>query len=196
MSSLGSGSFSPGQEAALDLTMTAAATERSNRPRNWVVLALLLFIIALGYLVWIIVSRGESALKLSKARNDYKNLQTLAQEYKASFDPVAASLLEPNPNVISLLQTHLDELGLKVIPSVGSQTRTIPAGYVSKQYVVNFLETDPNKLLQFLSRVTTDPKLAGIDIFSIKLTPGFKIPDGPVGWNLAVTFKRWQRDVF
>lgn len=194
MSTLGSGSFSPSQEAALDLTMTAAATERSNRPRNWIVLALVLLVVSLGYLAWIITSSGESSAKVTKARNDFKNLQSLVQQFKANFDPAAASLLDPNPSVTNLLQTHAEELGIRdVIASAGNDTRNIK-GYVSKQYSVNFSEKDPNLLLQYLSRVTTDPRLAGLDIWRMKLLPGFRLASGSIGWSLEVGFKRWQRD--
>ncbi|MBC7771269.1 MAG: hypothetical protein H7210_02120 [Pyrinomonadaceae bacterium] len=194
MSTLGTGSFTPGQEAALDLTMTAAATERSNRPRNWVVLAMLLFVVSLGYLLWIIASGGESMARLSKARNDYKNLDALVQQFKVSFDPAAASLLDPNPSVTNLLQTHAEQLGITdVIASPGKETRN-NRGYVAKQYSMRFIEKDPNLLIQYLSNVTTDPKLAGLDIWSLKFTPGFKLPNGSVGWNLEVGFIRWQRD--
>jgi len=194
MSTIDTGPFSQGQEASLDLTMAAAATERSNRPKNWVILSLLLLVISVGYLAWILASRGASAAKLSKARNDYKNLDTLVQQFKASFDPAAASLLDPNPSVTNLLQTHAEDLGIKdTLASAGNDTRNIK-GYVSKQYSMNFIEKDPTVLLQFLSRVTTDSKLAGLDIWSLKLTPGFKLPNGSVGWSLEVRFKRWQRD--
>jgi hypothetical protein len=132
--------------------------------------------------------------KVFKARNDYKNLTTLVEQFKASFDPVAASLLNPNPNVISLLQSHADEVGFKEIPSAGNDTRNIK-GYVSKQYSVTFLEKDPDLLLKYLSSVISDPKLAGLDIWRLKLTPSpVKLINGNVGWNLEVGFKRWQRD--
>jgi len=198
MSTLGTPSTSSAQDRSLELAMTAMSAERSNRPRILILAAGLLLAIAIAYLGWGLVVSGAAKARLSKARGDYRNLESLVQQVRSNFDPTSTELYKPvtPSNVANKIQTHAESLGMPgVISSTGADIRSVNVkGYVQKQYSVNILEKDPRLLLQWLQKVVQDNEVPGMDISRVKLTPGFKLPSGAVGWNLEVTFKRWQRE--
>ena len=194
MSNLDSSGMGPTRDASLELAMAAASAQNASKPRYLIVFASLMLVFAVAYLLWVITAQGAAARQLNKSQASLDTLKVTIAQVKATYDPESMKRYEPNQRVINQLTTSAEQSGLPgVVPSTAADIRNVK-GYVIKQYSVSLAEKDPAVLLQWLQRVTNDSEIPGLDLARIKLTPGYKLPNGVVGWNMEVTFRRWQRD--
>lgn len=194
MSRLDSNGMGTRPDTSLELAMAAASAQNASKPRYLIVLASLMLVGAAAYLLWVITAQGAAARQLNKSQASLDTLKVTIAQVKTTYDPESMKRYEPNQRVINQLTTSAEQSGLPgVVPSTAADIRNVK-GYVIKQYSVSIAEKDPAVLLQWLQRVTNDSEIPGLDLARIKLTPGYKLPNGVVGWNMEVTFRRWQRD--
>ncbi len=194
MSRLDTTQPSVANDASLELAMAAAAAQNASRPRYLIVTALVLLVGAIGYLLWVVTAQGAAAQQLGRARASLDTMKATVEQVKSVYNPEARKRFEPDPTIINKLTTIAESCGLPgIVPSTAADIRNVK-GYVVKQYSVNMTEKDPAVLLTWLNRVTNDTEIPGLDLARVKLTPGYVLPSGVVGWNMEATFRRWQRD--
>jgi hypothetical protein len=194
MSRIDSGNLGAAPDASLELAMAAASAQNASRPRYLIVLASLLLVGAVAYLLWVITAQGAAAAQLNKAKVNLDTLKATIAQVRSVSDTASRQLYEPNQRVVNLLTTSAEQMGLPgVLPSTAADIRNVK-GYVIKQYSVSLAERDPSLLLAWLKRVTNDSEIPGLDLARVKFTPSFVLDNGKVGWNMEVTFRRWQRD--
>lgn len=194
MSRFDSGSPGGPADSTLELVMAAAAAQNASRPRYLIVAALAFLLGSIAYLVWVIAAQGAAAQQLGRASTNLANVKSTVAQVKEAYNPEARRRFDPDPTIINKLTTIAEACGLPgIVPSTAADIRNVK-GYVVKQYSVNVTEKDPAVLLTWLSRVTGDTEIPGLDLARVKFTPGFVLPSGVVGWNMEATFRRWQRD--
>ena len=117
---------SPSNDAAVELAMAAMARERANRPRHYLLLGALLFAIALGYLLWVVSTRGAAAARFRSARNDFANLESLVAQVRSNYDAASEKLYAPDPKLVNKLETIAESMGLQGIQPASSGTCAWP----------------------------------------------------------------------
>jgi hypothetical protein len=195
-----------GDEARLELAMAAANAERSNRPRHLVLAAAVALLISLVYLFVAMGSRASAASKLEHARIEIVNLEKVVGDVLATTQVGSSDRYAPNSRVIPYLEKFASHVGLPPVEvKPGTENTAGPEGFIQRAYRAVVTEQDPALLLQWVERVShgeplpendkdpPPPPAVGLDISSIKLTPGRTNEDGKVLWSLDINFKRWER---
>jgi hypothetical protein len=166
------------EQATLELAMTAAAAERSNRPRRLVIGAILLLAAATTYTLIALGSRSAAADRAGKESGELASLRVVVANLNALRE-MATALNLPDP------QTTTDE-----------NTTTKAEGFIYRKYNSRIEGAEADLLLRWVSGATSGPgKIAGLQLYSVSLTPGRTLPPPPghAGWNLRAVFSRWER---
>jgi hypothetical protein len=187
---------STAEQARMDLSMAAGASERANRPRMMLYVAVLLLVIAAIYTLAGFSSRQAALGRVAKARKGADDMIKLVNQVKGLQKTLAERGLDPNPRIAFELE-HLAQLsGLTLTGAVTDTpgTATGVAGMSQKRYTARFANQDPAALLQFLNVTQEAPETAGVEFARINLLPGSPDPaTGQVLWNMDVDFSRWER---
>lgn len=184
------------EQARLDLSLAASATERANRPRGPLYIALALLVVAGIYALAGISARQSSMSAVAKARRQSNEIIALVNEVKSFQKALAERGLDPNPHIGAQLEQLAGYSGLHLSSPVADTPapETAVAGMSPKGYRARFDNQDPGALLQFLNATIDAPEVAGVGIRNLELTPGAPDPTtGQVNWNLSVDFIRWER---
>lgn len=186
-----------GADRRLELALEAARSERRNRPVGVVVIAGLLFGVALIY-----VLLAFSALAGAKSRLDATQVKAseavrvasrLAALKAAEASGSGPRAFEKNANLLTDISTQAREAGFKpenidkVIPKSTYVNRPSGTkGVLQRQYSYEVRAEPLPVLLDWLNRCTA--KINGLEVYSVSLTPEAQ------SWFLKVTFSRWERD--
>jgi hypothetical protein len=189
------------EDARFELLMAAAAAERSNRPRALVVAACVLLVLALGYLLVSTVSRAAAVTRLAATRSEVRNLERVVNQLKELQATGTGDIHRAMNTTFGYIEKMAQSVGLPAVQVKSSEGTSGPEGFVLRSYRATVVEQDPEKLLQWINKVEAgdlvpnDPidPTPGLQVGTIKLTPGKVLESGKVGWNLDVTFKRWER---
>lgn len=189
---------SAADQARLELSLAAANTERTNRPRVFLVGAGLLLAIAVIYALTGVSARASALGSVAAARRQTSNVVELTTELRSLQKALDARGVEYNPQ----MPIFLEELARNNGAEPASAIREEPAGtsianMQQKKYRATFVDQDPAHLLAFVNATQTSPLTSGIEISRIDLKPGNpNNPDpatGQLRWRMEVDFTRWER---
>ncbi len=185
----------PTEEARLELTVAAMSAARSNRPRHLVVAGVGLLAIALVYTLLEVGARGAAASEVAQARQDLKNLEQMKQEIVAAQAFGSTDDLKPDRRIVGTLQAMAQASGLPETVTVQEgEPYTKVEGFVQRKYSTKIDDQDPAHVLGWVATVTGEHGVPGLDVAELKLSPGRPLElAGIIGWNLTVTFTRWER---
>lgn len=174
--------------------MSAAASERRNRPKHLLLIPLLLFCVAGLVLAFALFSRETARLRLEQQEMRYDRLvagvvQLRELNLKSRDSDGQNSLGEPITDLLSRMETYSTRAGLQEKPRVPQQRRDSTKGAVRQRYIyTNLTDRSLPALLEWL-RISQD-NVPGLFVYSITLRP---VPSR--GWSMDVTFARWEREV-
>ncbi len=174
-----------------DLAMVAAASERSNRPRNLIFIPFVLFVIASIVLVYAIFTLESGRVNLAGQESRVNNLVKMVVELKELEQSDAADDssggLGPINDFLSRAETYAAEAGLDK-PAVPTTRRDRAEGLVRvRQVYSNVVDQSLPNLLDWVR--LTQERIPGLFVHSLALKPA-----GDRGWSLDVTFARWERE--
>lgn len=185
------------EEARLQVAVVAGATERSNRPR-------FLLFLALAALIGASIYTGLAASRLAKARADaVRPAQTsatvdrLLEELRAAKRADQTDGAAPDPQAAQKLQRLAAQVGLPSSIRLGSGQNHDAPGYVRKRYPVsNFRVPDISPVLDWLQQATGENSvgLTNVELNSIRLRPLRNNPSQTAGWEVDVVFTRLERN--
>lgn len=182
-------------EARFELAMSAAARERRNRPRMFLVLGAAAIIVAGVAAAMGLKARGAAREILAEERASTVQAERLLKELAAmqQKDLGAGSghgIGQPYPNLMSRLEELGQQAGLekavkKPVDSKQSGGK-IPPDVVVRQYDYSNMN-DPSlaNLLDWVRKACAD--VPGLEVY------GLTLKAEPTGWTFSVTFRRWER---
>jgi hypothetical protein len=175
-----------------DLAMVAAASERRNRPKNLIVVPLLLFVIASIMLIYGIFTLESGRVKLQSQEsrvNKLVNNVVILKELEQTGDaPGVEGILDPITDFLTRAETYATDAGLGKAPALPATRRDRFPGFVRvRQVYTNVVDPSLPALLQWV-KITQD-EIPGLFVYSLALKPA-----GDRGWTLDVTFARWERE--
>lgn len=182
------------EDERYEQAMSAAASERRNRPRHLLLIPLLLFCIAGLVLAFALFSRETARLRLEQQEMRYDRLvEGVVQLRQLSLDSQDSnghnSLGEPINDLLSRMETYATQAGLQEKPRVPQQRRDSTRGAVRPRYIYPAMtDRSLSALLDWL-RISQN-NVPGLFVYSITLRP---VPSR--GWSMDVTFARWEREV-
>ena len=178
------------------LTSAATSAARGNRPRWLIYLGALAVLVALIYTGYNLTRRVAAETDLAARRNQYAEVKLEADKLLA----IAAAdealgggdRSKPDARMADNITRIATSLGL-VVGNVteGDDQRANPSKVVKrKRYDFKLNNQPADAAFTWLKRVTAE--LGGVQINRIDISPGDGT-DGRPGWNLSVTFTRWER---
>ena len=178
-------------DARFRIAMTAAARERSNRPRGLVVGASALLALAALICLLGVVSRARAAAGLReedrRARETDRRLNEV-RALRAAQEGESTPAGEPL-GVLELAQRLGDmaqQVGLKDRPQPPREVSETRGRIVIKRYSYQAVRSpDLAPALEWLSRATRE--IPGLELTGLELTPDAS------GWVVAPTLRRWER---
>ncbi|HZW05687.1 MAG TPA: hypothetical protein VFF65_01080 [Phycisphaerales bacterium] len=184
------------EDARALLTSAATGAARTNRPRWLIYLGAAAVLIAACY-------TGYNLTRRVAAEADLASRQSRHAEVKAEVDRINAikaadealgggDRSAPDSRMADKITKIATDLGLAVgNVTEGDDQRANPSKTVKrKRYDFRFNNQPADPIFTWLKRVTAE--LGGVQINRIELSPGDGT-DGRPGWNLSVTFTRWER---
>jgi hypothetical protein len=177
--------------------MTAAAAERSNRPRRLVIGAILLLAAATTYTLIALGSRSAAADRAGKESGELASLRVVVANLNAVTTAESSDEFLPNTKVTQTLREMATALNLPDPQTTTDENTTTKAeGFIYRKYNSRIEGAEADLLLRWVSGATSGPgKIAGLQLYSVSLTPGRTLPPPPghAGWNLRAVFSRWER---
>jgi hypothetical protein len=175
-----------------ELASRAASTERSTRPRHWILLAGLLLVVALGTLVFAVRSSVEASDRLERQQSIFT--QTLESVGRMKALQAAASsggprLSEPSTQVLSRIERAGIDAGLADPVKLPRDTRKDAArpGAVALATRWTYEVRDPNLpvILAWLEACTRT--VPGLEVQSVVVRPEANV------WQVTAVFVKWER---
>lgn len=184
------------EEARLQIAVVAGATERSNRPRFLLLLALIALIGAGLY-------AATAAARLASARDEVRRVREtrvavdrFVQELRAAQSARQTDGATPDPQAAQKLRQIALRVGLPSSINLGSGQNPDAPGYVRKRYTVtNFRVPDIAPVLEWLQQATGENSvgLTNVEINTVRLRP-LRTNQTTASWEVDVTFTRLERD--
>lgn len=185
--------FSPPDDARLELTMAAMRSERRNRPRFLLVVASLVLVASLIHLLWTFTGRATAQAGLNRASSSLANVQGYVSQLTALEEKRSSPRFAPDNDMEGKLMRFAEQVGLgrpQITPKNVSSTFK---GFRRIAYQGVITEADPALLLRWVTESTDGRNFPGLEVETLKLTPGRVLSSGQVGWTLDITFRRWER---
>jgi hypothetical protein len=185
------------QQATMELAMTAASAERSNRPRRLIILALLLLVGATVYTLLALGARAAATSRVAREAGELANLRIVVSGLTSLTAVDSSDEFKPNTTITQTLRERATALGLPDPGTTTDENTTIKAeGFVFRRYNSRIEGVEADALLHWMNDTTSGPnKIPGLQLYSVSLTPGRTLPPPPghAGWNLRAVFSRWER---
>lgn len=175
-----------------DLAMVAAASERSNRPKNLIVIPLLLFVVASIMLIYGLFTLESGRVQLrsqeSRVNNLINNIVILKELEQTGEAPGEEGILDPIPDFLTRAEACATDAKLAKSPALPATRRDRYPGFVRvRQVYSNVVDPSLPALLEWVR--LTQERIPGIFVYSLALKPA-----GDRGWTLDVTYARWERE--
>lgn len=184
-------STSPNRQE-MELIAAAAGAERSNRPRWLIVLAAVLFAIALIYLMTSMGALAQARGGLSKAEEQLATVQDRVEKYRAEATAVAERAV-PEDNATAPKMEQLASLVGLDVQVTDDLDNYNDRGVRRRTLRASLTNADPGLFLSWIHTVVQSDDLRGIQIRTLNMRPQVPRPGEPVGWNVDITFDRLER---
>lgn len=183
------------EQNRLELSVAAAAAERSNRPRHFVVISIICLIAASVALIMAVSARATAASRVAEQRTLTAALDDVINNITTLNDSIASRGTDPDPRVGQKIEALATAADLKLVGGVSDSENTSLAqtGLVQRQYTAKAANQDPLAILNFITSTQTSDQTPGLEIFRLSLRPGAPTDAGTVGWNADMVFTRWER---
>jgi hypothetical protein len=184
---------SSADDSRLELAMAAARSERRNRPRLLIVVALLILIVAAINLLWTFTQRAAAATSLSRARASLANVDGIVAELERLAEKRASPKYNAEIDLEGKLGRFAEDprIGLPKIEVNVRSTSSNLKGFKEMVYQAVVPESDPQLLLRWVTESLA--AFPGVEIKSLRMTPGRTLENGTVAWTLDISFRRWER---
>lgn len=182
-------------DARSTLTQAAGAAVRANRPRWVIYLGALAVIVALIYTLVNLTRRVTAQSELSQDRARFAEIKGEADrlaQIKADEDALGGDRAGPDARMADRITRLATEGGLAVgNVSELDDNRPNPSKTVKrKRYEFKLTNQPAEPIFNWLKKATTD--IAGLQLFRLEFAPADG-NEGKPGWNVTVTFTRWER---
>jgi hypothetical protein len=194
MSTMPTGFSASPDDSRLELSMAAMRSERRNRPRFVVVIALLVLVGAVANLAWTFMARTAAATRLTRATASLGSIQGVIGQLETMEAERTSPKYDPMDMVVRL-QNFATQVGLPrpEVQAKDPQTTANVRGFNKRVYTTVISNADPEQILRWVAEATDGVTFPGLETDSFKLTPGSVLPNGKVGWTLDIAFRRWER---
>lgn len=165
-------------QARVELAMAAATTERTNKPRGLVVIALVLLVGAVAYAGSGWMARSATLQKVESSREEARKVLAIANKVQSLRDKQTTRGLKPDPRVGKAIEELAAAAGVKadaagktlVVPESEVTGLAVP-GVAQKKYAAKVTGQDPKALMQWLVGVQSSNETRGVEISMVTLRP-------------------------
>lgn len=182
-------------DARATLTAAASGAVRSNKPRWLIYLGALAVLVAVVYTGYNLTRRVAAQAELAARRAQYAEVKIEADKIlaiKAADDALGGDRSAPNPRIGDDITRIATGLGLTFtnVTEGDDQRGTASKTVKRKRYDYKLSNQPAEPIFTWLKRVTAE--VGGVQVNRIDINPGDG-NDGKPGWNVSVTFTRWER---
>ena len=182
-------------DARAILTAAASGAARTNKPRWLIYLGAVAVLIALAYTGYNLTRRVAAEHSLSSRQAQYSEVKAEVDKLmaiKAADDALGGDHSAPDLRMADNIGKVATNMGLTIATvSEGDDSRGTTSKVVKrKRYDYKFSNQPADLIFTWLQRVTS--QFAGIQVYRIDISPADG-NDGIPGWNVLVTFTRWER---
>lgn len=183
----------PAARASLDdrfaIASSASSTERVNRPRHLVLLAVLVLIGAFIYLAAALSDRASAIRAMKRQQRDAEKIIATAEELavfdeRAASDP-ASAFGAPIPMMLSRLEELAKEAGLTQALSHRRGPGETKGGATMYRYPYEIRDPNLESVMLWLQKCVEG--IPGLEVQSLRIRPE------PQSWYVSVTLTRWER---
>lgn len=184
------------EDARAALTTAASSAARTNRPRWLIYLGAFAVLVALIYTGYSLTRRVAAQAELSSRRSQYNEVKAEVDKInaiKAADEALGGGdRSAPDSRMPDKITRIATECGLVIQTNTegddqrGSASKSVKR----KRYDFKLANQPAAAAFNWLKRVSAE--LPGVQINRVDINPGDG-NDGQPGWNLSVTFTRWER---
>lgn len=181
-------------DARATLTSAASSAARSNKPRWLIYLGAVTVVATLIYTGYNLTRRVAAQADLSNRRAQFAEVKVEVDKIAAikAADDALGGDTAPNPRMADNISKVARDLGLSVASvTEGDDARGNPSKTIKrKRYDFKLTNQPADGVFTWLKRVSAE--LGGVQLNRIDISPGDGT-NGIPGWNVSVTFTRWER---
>jgi hypothetical protein len=180
-----------GDDLRFEMAVQAASRERRNRPVALVVLAAAaLLVTGIAALIGT-ASRAAAAHEYQNQLEIQARVEGMLSQLAVLKNAEAASTSGAAHEAIPFLLTKMEDLaaraGLSKPSPPAERPEPRPGGIVVKQYVYTNIRADSlTPLLEWVRLAVAE--VPGLELYQITT-----LKPEPAGWNMSVSFRRWER---
>ncbi len=188
-------SASAASDARLELAVAAAASERANKPRWIIVLGVALLLVALIYCFITYNSRAAVISKVEFERKATAKITGLKNLLDDENEKLAARGTAPNPRMGQLIEQLASALNVVLAGPVGDSASAAMTqlGLQQHTYTARCTNQDAGDVFKWLMASMTADQMPGLEITRLAFRPGGPTPANTPGWNVDITFSRWEK---
>ncbi len=186
---------SAAQDARLELAVAAAASERASKPRWLIALGVALLAVALIYTFFTYNARAAILSKVKDERKatarivDLKNLldqenEKLALRGTARNDRMGQQIEQLASAMNVVLAGPVSDSASAAMTQLGLQQHT---------YSARCINQDAGDVLKWLMAAMGALEMPGLEINRLVFRPGGATAASTPGWNVDITFSRWEK---
>ena len=123
-----------------------------------------------------------------------KKIVDLKQKLEAESAKLSARGATANTHIGADLEKLASTMEVTLAPPILDNMDTSQAGMKRHTYTANANNQDPERILRWLVATQTTPTFTGLEIMRLVLRPGGATTENTPGWNVSVTFARWEKN--
>lgn len=168
----------------------AAAAERANRPRAFVMIGMLIFAVACFYFLLGFRAYDDASRTRARSAAEYQRLANIAEEYQffkqVGAEQTAAGLYcAPDPRLASTIRNIAVRVGIESPPIQDEATEQRDGVTRRRLRYVGVSDPSIEELLEFVDRVRTEVPCVRVYRLSIRPVRG-------TSWQMEVGFERLE----
>ncbi len=190
-----SSSSSAASDARLELAVAAAASERANKPRWIIVLGVALLLVALIYAFITFNSRAAVLSKVKDERKATGRIVDLKIKLDEENEKLAQRGTSPNPRMGQQIEQLASAMNVVLAGPVSDSTSAAMTqlGLQQHTYSARCINQDAGDVFKWLMAAMGAEQMPGLEITRLVFRPGGPTAANTPGWNVDITFSRWEK---
>ena len=188
-------SSSAASDARLELAVAAAASERANKPRWMIVLGVAFLFVALIYCFITFNSRAAVLSKVQTERVATAKITNLKNLLDDENEKLMQRGTDPNPRMGQQIEQLASAMNVVLAGPVSDSSNVAMTQLKLQQhtYSARCINQDAGDVFKWLMAAMGAEQMPGLEITRLVFRPGGPTPANTAGWNVDITFSRWEK---
>jgi hypothetical protein len=186
---------SSSSDARLELAVAAAASERANKPRWLIALGVALLAVTLIYALFAYNARAAILSKVKDERRSTDKIIGLKAQLDLENEKLAQRGTAPNPRMGQQIEQLAAAMNVVLAGPVSDSSNAAMTQLGLQQHTYNARcnNQDAGDVLKWLMAAMSALEMPGLEITRLVFRPGGPTSTNTPGWNVDITFSRWEK---